>query len=59
MSTTLGANFSTSFASVVDIGGKFVTCVNDTGSKFATGVAYAGGKLLLVSTTTPANLPLV
>jgi hypothetical protein len=27
------ANFSTSFASVADTGGKFATGVNDTGSK--------------------------
>jgi hypothetical protein len=38
------ANFSTSFASVVDTGGKFATVVNDTGGKFATGVNDAGGK---------------
>jgi hypothetical protein len=30
------ANFSNSFDSVVDIGGKFFTGVNDTGGKFAT-----------------------
>jgi hypothetical protein len=30
VSTTLAANFSTSFASVVDTGGKFATGINDT-----------------------------
>jgi hypothetical protein len=30
---TSAENFATSFASVVDIGGKFATDVNDTGSK--------------------------
>jgi hypothetical protein len=44
VSTTPAANFSTSFASVVDIGGKFATSVNDTGGKFATGVNDTGGK---------------
>jgi hypothetical protein len=47
------ANFSTSFATVVDTGGKVATGVNDTsgkwqqndtGSKFATGVNNTGGK---------------
>jgi hypothetical protein len=33
MCTTLAANFATSFASVVDTGGKFATGVNDTGGK--------------------------
>jgi hypothetical protein len=51
VSTTPAANFSTSFASVVDTGGKFATGVNDTGGNFATGVNDAGGKLPLVSTT--------
>ncbi len=51
------ANFSTSFASVVDTGGKFATGVNDTGSKFATGVNDASGKLPPVSTKPVANLP--
>jgi hypothetical protein len=37
------SNFSTSFTSVVDTGGKFSTGVNDTGGKFATGVNDAGG----------------
>jgi hypothetical protein len=44
VSTTPAANFSSSFASVVDTGGKFATGVNDTGSKFATSVVYTGGK---------------
>jgi hypothetical protein len=57
VSTTPVANFSTSFASVFDTGGKFVTGVNDTGGKFATGVNDRGGKLPLVSTTPAANLP--
>jgi hypothetical protein len=35
--TTQVTNFSTSFASVVDTGGKFATVVNNTGDKFATG----------------------
>jgi hypothetical protein len=42
------ANFSTSFASVVDIGSKVATGVND-----------ASGKLPPVSTTLAANLPTV
>jgi hypothetical protein len=33
VSTTPAANFVTSFASVVDTGGKFTTGVNDTGGK--------------------------
>jgi hypothetical protein len=33
VSTTPAANFATSFSSVVDIGGKFATVVNDTGGK--------------------------
>jgi hypothetical protein len=33
VSTTPAANFATSFASVVDAGGKFATGVNDTGGK--------------------------
>jgi hypothetical protein len=37
VSTTPAANFSTSFANVVDTGGKFATGINDTSSKFATG----------------------
>jgi hypothetical protein len=40
------ANFATSFAGVVDTGGKFATGVND-----------AGDKLPPVSTTLAANLP--
>jgi hypothetical protein len=31
VSTTTAANFATSFARVVDTGGKFATGVNDTG----------------------------
>ncbi len=38
VSTTPAANFATSFASVVDTGGKFATGVNETGAKFAVGV---------------------
>jgi hypothetical protein len=30
----MAAGFATSFASVVDTGGKFATGVNDTGGKF-------------------------
>jgi hypothetical protein len=44
VSTTPSANFATSFASVVDTGGKFATGVNDTGSKFAAGVNDTSGK---------------
>jgi hypothetical protein len=55
--TTPTANFSTSFASVVDTGGKFATGVNDTGGKFATDVNNAGDKLPPVSTTPAENLP--
>ncbi len=44
LSTTPGANFATSFASVFDTGGKFATGVNDTGSKLAAGVNDTGGK---------------
>jgi hypothetical protein len=40
----LAANFATSFASVVDTGGKFATGVNDTGGKFAAGVNHIDGK---------------
>jgi hypothetical protein len=35
VSTTLAANFATSFTCVVDTGGKFATGVNNTGGKFA------------------------
>jgi hypothetical protein len=38
VSMTPAANFATSFASVVDTGGKFATGVNDTGGKFVAGV---------------------
>jgi hypothetical protein len=44
VSTTLAANFSTSFASVVDTSGKFATGVNDAGGKFAAGINDTGGK---------------
>ncbi len=40
-----GANFYSSFASVVDTRGKFATSVNDISGKFFTGVNNAGGKL--------------
>jgi hypothetical protein len=33
VSTTLAANFATSFASVVDTGGKFAAGINHTGAK--------------------------
>jgi hypothetical protein len=56
VSTTSVANFSTSFATAVDTGGKYATGVNDTGGKFATSVNDAGGKLPPVSTTPAANL---
>jgi hypothetical protein len=55
VSTTLVANFATSFSSVVDTGGKFATSVNNTGGKFATGVSDAGGILPPVLTTPVAN----
>ncbi len=54
---TLVANFSTSFASVVDSVGKFATGVNDTGGKFVIGVNDAGGKLPPLSMTPATNLP--
>jgi hypothetical protein len=68
VSPTPAANFSTSFACVVDTGGKFATGVNDSGHKFATGVNETGhkfatdfngvdGKLPPISTTPTANLP--
>ncbi len=38
------ANFATSFASVVDTGGKFSAGVNDTGGIIATGINETGGK---------------
>jgi hypothetical protein len=46
VSTTPVSDFATSFASVVDTGGKFATAVNDT-----------SGNLSPVSTTPAANLP--
>jgi hypothetical protein len=45
VSTSPGANFATSFVSIVDTGGKFATAVNDT-----------GGELPPVSTTPAAIL---
>jgi hypothetical protein len=50
---TPAANFATSFARVVDTGGKFATCVNDTGGKLATGVKKnnTSGKLPPVNDT--------
>jgi hypothetical protein len=41
---TPAADFATSFAGIVDIGGKFVIGVTDTGGKFAAGVNDTGGK---------------
>ncbi len=55
LSTTLGANFTTSFTCVVDTVGKFATTVNDTGGKFTTAVNDPGGKWPPVSTTSVAN----
>ncbi len=49
MSETPTANFATSFACVVDTGGKF--------AKFAAGITDTGGNLPPVSTTPAANLP--
>jgi hypothetical protein len=49
VSTTLMANFSTSFSSVVETG------VNKSGGKFATGVNNPGGKLPSVTKTPVAN----
>ncbi len=57
VSKTPAAIFATSFASVVDYGGKIATGVNNTGGKFATGVNDIGGKLPPVSTPSAANLP--
>ncbi len=53
VSATPAANFATSFASVVDTGGKFATGVNDT----AAGINDTGCNLPPVSTTPAANLP--
>jgi hypothetical protein len=55
VSTTPAANFSTSFASVVDTGGKFATCVTDTGGEFATGVNNTGGKFATGVNDTSGN----
>jgi hypothetical protein len=57
ISTTPAANFATSFASVVDTGGKFATGVNDTGDKFDAAVNDTGGNMPPVSMTPAANLP--
>jgi hypothetical protein len=43
VSTTPAANFSISFASVVDTGGKFAIVVKATGGKFAIVVNATGG----------------
>jgi hypothetical protein len=56
VSMTPVANFATSFACVVDTGGKFATGVNGTGGKFAAGINDTGGNLPPVSTTPAANL---
>jgi hypothetical protein len=48
VSTTLAANFSTIFASIVDTSGKFATGVNNTGGNFATGVNDTGCQPLLL-----------
>jgi hypothetical protein len=55
VSTTPAANFATSFASVVNTGGKFATGVNYTGGKFAASVNATGSELLPVSTTPGGN----
>ncbi len=52
-----GAHFATSFASVVDTGGKFATGVTDTSGKLAAGVNNTGSNLPPVSMTMAANLP--
>jgi hypothetical protein len=57
VSTTPGANFSTSSPCVVDTGGKFANSVNNTSGKVASGVNDAGGKLPPVSMTLAAKLP--
>ncbi len=44
VSTTPAGYFATSFASVVDTGGKVANSVNDTSGKFATGVNDTRGK---------------
>jgi hypothetical protein len=55
-STIPVANYATSFASVVDTGGKFATGVNDTGGNFATGFVTTNGNLPPVLMTLAANL---
>ena len=57
--TTPAANFATSFASVVDTGGKFATGVNDMGGKCAAGVNDTSGNFPTVSITPAANSPLL
>jgi hypothetical protein len=56
VSMTQAANFATSFASVVDSGGKFVTGLNDTGGKFAAGVSDTSGNLPSVLMTLAATI---
>ncbi len=58
VSTSPAANFSTSFASVVDTGGKFATGVNDTSGQFATGVRVTVTTVGTVSQAI-AELPLL
>jgi hypothetical protein len=55
VSTALAANFATSFAIVVDTGGKFAASVNDTAGKFAGGVNDTSGNLPLVLSTPASN----
>ncbi len=47
---------TSSFARVVDTGGKFATGVNDIDSKFAAGVNETGGDLPPVSTPLAAKI---
>jgi hypothetical protein len=55
VSTTPVANFSNSFAIVVDTSGKFAASVNNTSGKFAAGVNDTGGNLPLVLSTPVSN----
>ncbi len=57
VSWSLVANFDTSFACVVETGGKFATGVNDTGGKFATGVNDTGGKFAACVNDADGKLP--
>ncbi len=57
VSTPPAANFSTSFASIVDTGGKFATGVNDTSGKFATGVNETSGKFAIGVNDAGCKLP--